>query len=170
MEAAENTLTNLGVVERPPPARRPVGRRARIAGVVALLDLLALGALAATYTGLLGGTSRGTANGSGSAVPAATVLKQVRSSASSADYTVAAPAYRITVAARYRCWVQVASGPTISFASVMPAGASRTFSLTGRSSVEIGSGGGSVTVRAGGRSQRLAAPPSAPYTLTFSGT
>lgn len=164
-----DTLTNLRAVDQRPRARRTMGHLGRIVVVVALLDLLACGALAATYTGLLGRTDRGTAQGSGSAVPAATVLKQTGSSPSSADYTVAAPAYRITVAARYQCWVQVTAGQSTSFASVMPAGASRTFTVTGRSSVELGSGGGSVTVQAGGHSQRVA-PPSAPYTLTFSGT
>lgn len=133
--------------------------------MVAVADLMAGGALAATYTGLVG--SR---HGSGSAgAPArvtAPVARRVSSAAASADYAVDASSYRLVVAARSRCWVQVVDGGRATYAAVMPAGHSRSFSVTGGSRVELGSAGGSVTVSTGGRSQRLT-PPAAPYTFNF---
>ncbi|HEV2369467.1 MAG TPA: RodZ domain-containing protein [Acidimicrobiales bacterium] len=135
--------------------------------LVAVLDVLALGVLAASYTGLLRRSGRG-ATGRSARTSAGPVLEPVASTQSTADYRVASPTYRITVAARYPCWVEVRAGASVLFAAVMTAGSSRSFSVSGRTNVEMGSGGGSVTVDADGQAQQVA-PPSAPYTLTFSG-
>lgn len=156
---------------------RPSGGRSgslrwlrRALAVVAVLDLLAIGALAATYTGLLGSSRRSSrGSGPGSDRASAIAISEVGSTPSSADYRVSAATYEMSVTARYPCWVDVVDADRSLFAGVMTAGAVRTFRVSGQSRVVIGSGGGSVTVRTRGHSQRLV-PPSAPYTLTFTGS
>ena len=167
---AVEPLTSLWLRDRPQRqrrTRRSLTRAGKVVAVVALLDLAALAALGASYTGLLQG--RAAASAGGAAAAPAALLRQVGSTPSASSYSVPAAAYQITVEARYTCWVQVTDSHGASFASVMPAGASRSFPLQGHSSVEIGSGGGSLTVQAGGRSQHLV-PPAAPYTFNFTGS
>jgi hypothetical protein len=158
------------------PARAATGRprpslavRRAVFGLVVAV-VLAAAVLAATAAGLIsrGATNPG-ANGPGAVSRSSSargVLTAVSTTSSGATYNVSAGAHQLVVSSRTSCWVEVSQGGRTLFAAVMPPGGSQTFGLTGATTVQLGSAGGSLTVKGGGRSRRLA-PPAAPYSFVL---
>lgn len=137
--------------------------------VLIAANVLAAGALAATEVGLLGSARPSPGPGPAVAASADPPLAMVSASTSSATYRLPPGPYELTVAATTPCWVEVTEAGRVQFAEVMPAGGSHSFAGAGRTTIELGSAGGSVTVSVGDRRERLH-PPVAPYTLALVST
>ena len=152
--------------------------------VVALAVLAAGAVLALAQTGVIGQTGTGTnttttgaaaARGNGSSAgrgasnqhgSTAALVTKTSTGPSSADYTIHAAAYRVTVTTTSgRCWVSIAAlGHAPSFAGIIPASSSQSVSMLGPATVELGAGGSRVTLVAPGRRSVTLTPPTAPFT------
>lgn len=91
-------------------------------------------------------------------------------SATSADITVGATSFTVTIdAVGYAAWVQVTS-PTQSaplFSGMLYTGQSHTFAVHSSVTVETGSVAGHATVTAGGKQVGTYTPSAAPFYMTF---
>jgi len=118
-------------------------------------------------------TALGTGSASAPAAPAAGRGTVSRSSTgpTSANFSVRASAFTVVISTRNPCWVEVtAAGTTPEFASVVPAGARKTFTSDhGRLAVQLGAGGVTVQLQVGNKLVRgwQFTPTAAPFTMDF---
>lgn len=93
-----------------------------------------------------------------------------KTSPTSANITVGAPSFTVTITAvRYPAWVQ-ATAPTKSapvFSGMIYAGQVQSFPVHRSLTVETGSVAGHATVTVGSKQVGAYAPPAAPYYMTF---
>jgi hypothetical protein len=167
------------MVPREPTRRASAGSRGlRIAVVVAALAVAAAGAaLALVETGVISTTG---STGGRTAAPPVTpsrhstgahktsLLTPTGLGATSATYTVDAPAYGLTIATTTgRSWVSVGVvGQKPIFAGILPPNSSQKVTILGPAQLQIGAGGTSVVVSSNRRTQTLK-PPFAPFSYQF---
>ncbi len=167
------------MVPREPTHRRPAGSRGlRIAVVVAALAVAAAGAaLALVETGVIStiGSTKGQTTAPRvppsthrTASPKTSLLTPAGIGATSATYTVDAPAYGLTiVTSTGRSWVSVGIvGQKPIFAGILQPNSSQKVTLPGPAQLDIGAGGTSVIVSSNRRTQTLK-PPVAPFSYQF---
>jgi len=161
---------------------RPAGppRWLRVTVVAVLVGILAAGAaLALVKTGVIGNTSNRPAGAHTSTSPTAhpaahpttpahttTLLtpSQAFAGSSSANYTIPARAFWVTVTAGRRSWVSIGIvGKNPTFAGILEPNTSQRELLLGPAQVSIGAGATTLTVTTRQKSQTLT-PPSAPFT------
>lgn len=149
----------------------------RVAFVAVVVVILAAGiALALVKTGVIDKTSSPPANTAGqthtTTAPTATVHTknllipaQTFAGSGSANYTVPAKAFAVTVTAGPgRSWVSIGIvGQNPIYAGILQPNTSQREILLGPGTISIGAGGTTLTVTSGHKSQTLT-PPFAPYT------
>ncbi len=144
-------------------------------GIVALAVLAGAVALGLVHVGVISTSSNGvspttTPPTHHASPPPSTppVVAQVSSGAGTATYTVAYPAYAVTVTTSTgRSWVSIgAPGQHPAFEGILGPNSSHHAILLGPAAVQVGAGGTTVTVTAGRRSTTLT-PPSAPFAYQF---
>jgi hypothetical protein len=152
-----------------------------VVGILAFVVVLAGAALGLVQAGVIGntkGTTHAATASAGGSPPAprqranvphrADLLSPTASGAGTATYTVAVPAYGLTITSGVgRAWVSVGQqGQRPLFAGILDPHSTQHFTMLGPTQVEIGAGGTSVTVTSNHRTQTLL-PPSAPFTYTL---
>ncbi|MBO0713191.1 MAG: hypothetical protein J2O39_05850 [Acidimicrobiales bacterium] len=157
-------------------ARRHRGlKRAIWATTVALI--LAIGALVATDVHpwhLFNNTATNAASGKQhrSQAKATSALKPVSVGGYIATYNVTSQSFSVTVSTDRPTWVEAragASGPT-TFAAELPAGATKQLQSNGPLWIEVGAGGTTLVVHAGGKVIGTLHPTLAPWQATFTPT
>ena len=167
------------------PAVGKVGRGAgrtgearwlRVAVAVVALAVVAAGvALGLVKAGVIGNGNGG--SGTSGAPPAhhhtapnpkAPLLTAMTSGAGTASYSIAVPAYQVTVATSTgRSWVSISAvGQHPSFEGILEPGTSQHEIMLGPSQVDVGAGGTKVIVTSGHRSVTLT-PLAAPFSYQF---
>ncbi len=154
------------------------GRWLRVAVVLVAVAVLAAGAaLGLVKAGVIGTGSGGGPGTSGTpttAHPAAPstkappLLTAAGTGPGTASYTIAIPAYQVTVTTTTgRSWVSIGIvGQKPIFAGILAPASSQREILLGPSQVDVGAGGTKVVVTSGKRSATLT-PPSAPFSYQF---
>ncbi len=159
------------------PGRSGSGRWLRVAVVLVAIAVLAAGAaLGLVKSGVIG---NGNGNGSGtsgaptthhprSTSTTAPLLTAAGTGSGTANYTIAIPAYQVTVTTTTgRSWVSIGIvGQKPVFAGILAPASSQREILLGPSQVDVGAGGTKVVVTADKRSVTLT-PPSAPFSYQF---
>lgn len=149
----------------------------RVAVVVVALAVLAAGtALGLVKAGVIGNGSGGGTGTSGApsthhpstTSPKAPLLTAAGTGSGTANYTIAIPAYQVTVTTTTgRSWVSIGIvGQKPIFAGILAPASSQREILLGPSQVDVGAGGTKVVVTSGKRSVTLT-PLSAPFSYQF---
>lgn len=99
--------------------------------------------------------------------PPPTQLVAASSTPTTGTYSVPSPTYTVTVTATRPCWVQVTAQPagTVAWEGTIPPGQSQAVPASGRTTVEIGASGATVSV--GGMPVVLPVGSVTPFTATF---
>jgi hypothetical protein len=159
------------------PGRSGSGRWLRVAVVLVAVVVLAAGAaLGLVKAGVIGTGSGGGPSSSGTPTTThpvapstkAPLLTAAGTGPGSASYTIAIPAYQVTVTTTTgRSWVSIGIvGQKPIFAGILAPASSQHEILLGPSQVDVGAGGTKVVVTSGKRSATLT-PLSAPFSYQF---
>jgi hypothetical protein len=167
-DTAEVTVPDPG---RVPGERSPLTVTLWVAGAALVVLVVAL---LLTTTGIIGhhaaDTPTTTSPATRPTAPApasSSFLRAGSTSATAAGYAVAGTSYSVTVSTTGRSWVEIGppSGPA-KIAQILQAGGTVSLRATGPLAVQIGAGGTSVVVSAGGHHRTLT-PAHAPFTYNF---